>query len=148
MHTENSIWIAASPERVFALAADIASWPALLPHYRWVKIIEEQPNERLVEMAARRSGIPVKWTSVQRLYPEAGRITYRHLRGLTVGMDVEWQVIAQAGGAAAVIIHELAPRHILLRNPLGAWIASELFIKNIADRTLWHIKAAAEKMGD
>jgi len=144
IHTEDTIWIAAPPERVFDLAADIAQWPTLLPHYRWVRVLEENGNQRLVEMSARRSHIPVKWTSVQRLVPEQGRVLYTHVGGITRGMEVEWRLAPEDGGTRVVISHWLKPRRWFLRNPLAAWIVGQFFVKSIAGRTLHYIKRHAE----
>ncbi len=144
MYTENAIWMQAPPERVFALAADIARWPELLPHYRWVRILEEHDGQRTAEMAARRGPFPVKWTARQRLVPEHGRIAYQHVRGITVGMDVEWRLTESDGGTQVVIVHDLVPRHWLLRTRVTRWIAAEFFVKGIAARTLYHLKRIAE----
>jgi len=144
MYTENVIWMQASPEAVFALAADIARWPRLLPHYRWVRVQEEGEGQRTAEMAARRGLFPVKWTARQRLLPERGRIVYKHIRGLTVGMDVEWRLTPVEDGTQVVIVHDLLPRHWLLRTRLTEWIAAEFFVKGIAAKTLSHLKRIAE----
>jgi ribosome-associated toxin RatA of RatAB toxin-antitoxin module len=145
MHTEDAIWMRALPDRVFALAADVARWPELLPHYRWVRVAEGKDDARVVEMAARRGPFPVRWTSFQWLYPESGRIVYRHIAGVTVGMEVEWRLTSQEGGTHVVIQHDLVPRHWLLRLPLAPRIAAGFFVKGIARRTLHHIKRAAER---
>lgn len=144
MHTENTMWMGAPPDTVFALAADIAQWPSRLPHYRWVRVLEEGEGERTAEMAARRGPFPVRWTARQRLAPERGRIVYTHTQGLTAGMEVEWRLTPSAGGTEVVIVHDLVPRHWLLRTRLGQWVAGEIFIKGIAERTLSHMKRLAE----
>ena len=144
MHTENVIKMQASPALVFSLAADIARWPLLLPHYRWVTVLEERPDERVAEMAARRGPFPVKWTSVQRLFPEQGRITYHHLRGITTGMRVEWQLSACHGGTWVVILHDLTPNSWLLRLRLPTRIMRDFFVRSIAHQTLHHLRRVAE----
>jgi aromatase len=145
MHTENTIWMQAPPSRVFSLAAEVEQWPRLLPHYRWVRVGEDRGEARVVEMAARRGPFPVKWTSLQWRHPGEGRIVYRHLAGVTVGMEVEWRLTPREGGTEVVIVHDLAPRHWLLRLPPARRIAAEFFVKGIAARTLYHIKQAAER---
>ena len=40
MRTVDERQIDAPPERVFAAAADVERWPAILPHYRWVRMLE------------------------------------------------------------------------------------------------------------
>ncbi len=144
MYTENEIAMHASPERVFRLAAEVAHWPRFLPHYRWVRVLEAHGEHRIVEMAARRGPFPVRWTARQRLRPDRGRIVYKHVRGLTAGMDVEWRLTPTQEGTHVLIVHDLPPHHWLLRTRLGAWIVGEFFIRGIAAQTLVQLKRAAE----
>jgi ribosome-associated toxin RatA of RatAB toxin-antitoxin module len=145
MHTENLIWVDAPLENVFRLAANVEAWPHLLPHYRWVRVLEEHPAERVVEMAARRGWIPVWWRSRQRLFAAEGLITYRHTAGLTRGMSVSWHFVACHRGTQIELTHDLQPESLLLRLPFGSYIAGHLFVSAIADRTLYHLKLAAER---
>src|SRR4051812_33818559 len=98
MHTEASIEMAADAPRIYPLAAGIERWPELLPHYRWVRVLRADGPTRLVEMAAQRNGFPVRWWAEQRLDPETPCITFRHVRGVTRGMDVAWLFEPVAGG--------------------------------------------------
>src|SRR6266540_2123967 len=95
--TENSITIKGEAGRIFDLAADVLSWPEILPHYRWVKLIGQEGRKRVVEMAAHRDGIPVKWTSIQEPIPEERRILFKHIKGPTTGMEVEWGMREEKG---------------------------------------------------
>ncbi len=144
MRTQNRIRMQAPPETVFRLAADVEFWPALLPHYRYVRILRRSPERRLVEMAASRDGIPVSWTSIEWLEPERHRITFRHVRGVTRGMVVEWAIEpTEANGVDVTISHQWEPRW-----PLGHWIAERaigpFFVHDIATKTLGRIKEIAE----
>lgn len=129
---------------IYPLAAEVERWPELLPHYRWVRLLERDGNRKLVEMAASRDGIPVSWRAVQQLYPEVPRITFRHVKGVTRGMDVAWTFHAQDGGTLVRIEHELTFRWPLI----GAWVAEQVigpqFIENIAGKTLRRIKHLVE----
>src|SRR5215217_5297339 len=91
----NEILIRGEPERIYTLAATVEEWPTFLPHYRWVRVHSREGNRRVVEMAAWRTGIPVRWVSYQWLWPEERRITFRHIGGLSRGMDVEWRIEPQ-----------------------------------------------------
>jgi hypothetical protein len=93
-HTVNEILIVGDPDRIYQLAAAVEEWPLFLPHYRWVRVHDREGNRRTVEMAARRTGIPVRWRSYQWLWPEERRITFHHIGGLSRGMDVEWRIEA------------------------------------------------------
>jgi ribosome-associated toxin RatA of RatAB toxin-antitoxin module len=100
-HTANEILITGDPDRIYQLASAVEEWPLFLPHYRWVRVHGREGNRRTVEMAAWRTGIPVRWLSHQWLWPEERRITFRHIGGLSRGMDVEWriEVIDRTGDA-------------------------------------------------
>ena len=144
MHTENLIWVDAPPDHLFRLAADVEAWPALLSHYRRVRVLEEHPAERVVEMAARRGRLPVWWQARQRLFPGEGLITYRHTAGLTRGMHVSWRFTPYRQGTQITLTHDLRPESLLLRLPLGSYIAGRYFVSAIADLTLRGLKHVAE----
>jgi ribosome-associated toxin RatA of RatAB toxin-antitoxin module len=144
MHAENAILIGADIGRVYALAAAVERWPQLLPHYRWVRVLQDGGDCRLVEMAARRDAIPVWWCAEQRLSPDVPRITFRHVRGITSGMEVEWSFEPTAGGVLVTIRHDLALRMPMLGRPLANWVIGPLFVRHIAAKTLGRIKEVAE----
>jgi ribosome-associated toxin RatA of RatAB toxin-antitoxin module len=148
LHTENTIMIRADAGEVYGLAAAVERWPEILPHYRWVRILEDDgKGRRLVEMAARRDWFPVRWRAEQRLFPDVPRITFRHVGGVTKGMEVEWTFATQGGGVVRVaILHDL-PR--LAGWPLIGDLAAErivgpFFVSHIAGKTLGRIKELAE----
>jgi ribosome-associated toxin RatA of RatAB toxin-antitoxin module len=144
LETLNEITIAASPDLVYRLAEDVARWPEILPHYRYVRVLEQEPDRRRVKMAAFRDFIPVSWTSIQELDPVHRRITYRHVGGITKGMDVIWQIEPDGKGTRVTISHELPGPHGLLLLPPARMVAGRFFITTIADRTLRGIKREAE----
>ena len=120
------------------MASAVDAWPRLLPHYRWVTVLEGGPTERLVEMAAHRDGFPVRWTARQRLEPHQHRIHFTHVRGISRGMEVTWFLEADGPLVHVRIVHDLTWRGW----PIGPWVAhaiiGELFVKNIATKTLAH----------
>jgi ribosome-associated toxin RatA of RatAB toxin-antitoxin module len=144
MRTETQTWMRAPAAVIYPLAAEVERWPERLPHYRWVTLLERSGNRKLVEMAASRDGFPVRWQAIQELFPEEPRITFRHVRGLTRGMEVEWSFTPQDGGTLVRITHELTLRWPLI----GTWAAEHVigphFIHNIATKTLRRIKQLAE----
>ncbi len=155
MHTENVVFIRGPLERIFALAAATEDWPALLPHYREVKLLEATPEGRrkVVEMAAVRDDFPlpglpfpVRWRSVQVNDSEEGKIYFKHLAGVAVGMWVVWTLVVDPWGRGV----RVSIRHDLTY-PFGAlngWFAKEMvgrqFVQAIAGRTLATIKAKVE----
>jgi ribosome-associated toxin RatA of RatAB toxin-antitoxin module len=144
MHTENSALIHADPRSVYELAAEVARWPELLPHYRWVRVLAEDGDLRLVEMAARRGAIPVWWCAEQRLYPAALRIIFRHVRGLTSGMDVEWTFVPVGDDVLVTIRHDLRLGLPVLGGIIAERIIGPYFVHHIAGKTLHRIKQVAE----
>ena len=135
----------APAQRIYALAADVLRWPELLPHYRWVSLLEQKGETRLVEMAARRGRIPVSWRAVQQRFPDVPRITFRHVGGVTRGMDVVWSFDERDGGTLVRITHTLR----LGWPVVGAWAADRIigphFVEYIARRTLGCFRELAEQ---
>ena len=142
--TENRIRIAAPWRSIFDLAAGVEHWPEFLPHYRWVRLLEQRDEGRVVEMAARRGGWPVKWRALLQPRPEEKRVYFRHLGGPARGMRVYWELQETEGGTDVSIHHELSLEIPLIRTALGRWIVSEGFIRPIASRTLACMKRKAE----
>ncbi len=145
MHTENAILIRADVQTIYELAAAVERWPALLPHYRRVRVLADYGDRRLVEMAAHRDGIPVWWCAEQVRDPRVPRITFRHVRGITTGMAVEWTFAASAEGVRVSIRHDLRLRWPLIGGLVADYIIGPQFVANIAGKTLRRIKALAEQ---
>ncbi len=149
MQTLDTLWIAASPDRVFRRAADVLDWPRILPHYRWVRLREERSDGCLVEMAAWRPFGPLRWPtwwlSEMRVDPDRREVRYRHVDGVTTGMDVLWSVVAEGSGSRATILHEWSgPRWPLVGARAAQWVIGPVFVHGIASRTLAGIARAAE----
>jgi uncharacterized membrane protein len=149
LHTKNEILIRAGAAEVYGLAAPVERWPEILPHYRWVRVLEDGgEGRRVVEMAALRNFIPVRWRAEQLLFPEVPRIVFRHVGGVTKGMEVEWVFAPQDDGVVRVsILHDL-------ERGLAGWplvggvvadrVVGSFFVSNIAGKTLGRIKELAE----
>ena len=147
MYTENSITIKGSADRVFEIASNVLSWPEILPHYRFVNLIREEGHRRVVEMAAHRDGIPVKWTSIIEPLEKEKRIHFWHIKGPSKGMFVEWIIREAGGGYVSVrITHDLNPRDPVSRF-FAKYIIGKFFVHNIASKTLKIIKERVEKGG-
>ena len=148
MFTANDIVMHAKAGRIFALASDVLRWPEILPHYRWVKLIREDGVSRIVEMAAKRNFIPVKWTSILTPVPSEHKIIFRHIAGPTRGMYVEWTMREEVtGGRAAThvrITHEFTHPLPVLGPFIGKYIVGKFFVHNIAGKTLARIKYLVE----
>lgn len=135
----------------FDVAADVARWPELLPHYRWVRFHEGGPSGGRVEMAAWREfpgGLryPTWWMSDMRAVADQPAIYYRHVRGVTRGMDVRWEFHPQAGGTRVRIVHEWAgPDWPLIRRFAAERVIGPRFVSAIARRTLAGVAGEAER---
>jgi hypothetical protein len=154
MRTVDTRWIAAPPDRVFRRAADVESWPGILRHYRWVRMLERHAGGGgLVEMAAWRPFGPLRWPtwwrSQMRVDANRREVRYRHVGGVTTGMDVLWTVVPEGSGSRATILHEWSgPAWAFLRRPAAEWVIGPVFVHGIAARTLEGIAVAAEGSDD
>lgn len=152
MRSSNEIIIHAPLERIFALAAEVETWGRILPHYRYVRLLQQRGNRKWVRMSAWRNFIPVTWTAIETLeegkQEQPGAIRFKHIRGLVRGMDVEWSFHPQPDGSYLVrIAHDLPnpPMPVRLLGPkLIDLVVSKGFIEHIAGKTLKRIKQIAE----
>jgi hypothetical protein len=151
MRTVDRIRVHAPFTRVFAAASSVARWPSILPHYRWVRLLDDG----LVEMAAWRpfgGGLikyPTWWVSQMTIDRPAGEIHYRHVRGVTRGMDVIWRLMENSDGCDegvdVEIVHTWSgPTWPLIGKLAANLVIGPVFIHGIASRTLAGIKSYAE----
>ena len=150
METVDRMRMDAPLAHVYAAASAVERWPTILPHYRWVRRLDDG----LVEMAAWRPfGVlkyPTWWVSEMTTNPAAGEIRYRHVRGITRGMDVVWRLVERAGdgaggGVDVEIVHTWdGPRWPLIGRLAADLVIGPVFIHGIASRTLAGIKRAVE----
>src|SRR5205085_2046937 len=153
MRTTNKIAIRADLQTIFDLAARIEDWGDLLPHYRYVRVLRCDGNRKRVRMSAWRDFVPVTWTAIQTVEPgsgdEPGRITFRHIKGLVRGMEVEWWFLPrpERGDTLVGISHRLDkppfPTSILGERLVNR-VVGKGFIGYIAGKTLKRIKELAE----
>ena len=145
--------VRADPARVFACARDVERWPEWLPHYRWVRFLERQGDGGVVEMAAWRPFGPLNWptwwVSEMRVEPSPPAVRYRHVRGITRGMDVEWAFAPAPGGTAVTLTHRWrGPAWPLVGPPAASLVIGPIFIHGIAQLTLAGIARVAERGGE
>ncbi|HWC75198.1 MAG TPA: SRPBCC family protein [Gemmatimonadales bacterium] len=147
MRTIDRIRVHAPYVRVFAAASSVARWPSILPHYRWVRLLDDG----LVEMAAWRpfgGGLikyPTWWVSEMSVDRPAGEIHYRHVRGITRGMEVVWRLREDQGVDVEVVHTWTGPAWPLIGKLAANLVIGPVFIHGIASRTLAGIKRYAEK---
>jgi ribosome-associated toxin RatA of RatAB toxin-antitoxin module len=152
MRTVDRLIVRAPVPRVFEAASDVERWPSILPHYRWVRMLERRTRGGVVEMAAYRPfgplNYPTWWVSEMDIDRDVPSVRYRHVRGITTGMDVEWRLVPQGEGTEVTIVHEWdGPRWPLIRRPAAEWVIGPVFVHGIASRTLAGIGRAVEAAG-
>src|SRR5215218_7261458 len=93
--TVDEALVRAPARKVFDIAREVEHWPAHLPHYRFVRFRHRTSDGGgLVEMGANRPfGVldwPTWWLSEMAVNRDVPWIRFRHVGGITSGMDVEW----------------------------------------------------------
>jgi hypothetical protein len=140
---------------VHRVAADVERWPDHLAHYRFVRFRERAPDGGgLVEMAANRPfgpvGWPTWWLSEMEVRPDVPCVRFRHVGGVTTGMDVEWRYEALDEGRRTRIILEHVwdgPNWPLIGAFAASVVIMPVFVHGIASRTLAGLAGAAEAAG-
>src|SRR5437899_6280601 len=143
MHKTNSILMHTPKATIFETAANFELRPKILPHYRYIQFLERGPDRNIVVMAARRSGIPISWTSEQIVDRSTVEIHFHHLKAWTKGMRVVWTFSDTPDGVLVVISHDLQFR-IRALAPIVDLVIGDFFIHNIANKTLRCMKAYVE----
>ena len=143
MHKANSLLIRAPKTAIFDTAANLELWPKILPHYRYIQFLERGADRNLVVMAARRSGIPISWTSEQIIDRDKFEIHFHHLKAWTKGMRVVWTFSDTPDGVLVTISHDSRFRIPMLA-PFVDPIIGDFFIHHIANKTLHCMKDYVE----
>lgn len=143
-------------QTIFALARDVERWPEHLRHYRYVRFVERaRDGGGIVDMSAYRVfGVipwPTFWRSEMQVV-ERGQgtftpsIRYRHIGGITTGMDVAWEFAETRGGTHVRIVHVWdGPSVPLIGSVAATTFIGPVFVHGIASRTLAGLTAAAER---
>ena len=156
METVDELLVRSPLNTIFELAKNVEAWPEHLPHYRFVRFSERRSDGGgIVEMSANRPfevpllrsrvNWPTWWLSEMTANHETPSIRFRHIGGITKGMDVEWSFSTTPGGTHVRILHVWDGPPIPL---VGIWAAvyviGPIFIHGIASRTLAGLASAAE----
>ncbi|MFL5575906.1 MAG: SRPBCC family protein [Gemmatimonadaceae bacterium] len=151
METLDELVVRAPVAAIFDLARRVEEWPARLAHYRYVRFRERRSDGGgLVEMSAFRPfgplGWPTWWLSEMAVDPNAPAVRFRHVGGITTGMDVEWSFAPAPGGGTHVrVLHVWdGPRWPLIGVFAATAVIGPLFVHGIASRTLAGLARAAE----
>lgn len=151
METVDERLVRAPWRAMFDLARNVEEWPAHLEHYRFVRFrARASDGGGIVEMSADRPfgpvGWPTWWLSEMSVDEGAPTIRFRHIGGVTRGMDVEWSFRAAQSGTLVRILHAWdGPRIPFIGIPVATLVIGPVFIHGIASRTLAGLAAVAER---
>lgn len=160
MEIVDSQFVRAPVSTIFDLAKDVEHWPSHLSHYRYVRFRSRRSDGGgLVEMSAYRPfavqpyrqnwihiNWPTWWLSEMSVSTGPPAIRFRHVGGITKGMDVEWTFEPASGGTHVRIVHVWSGPPIPM---IGIWAAvyviGPVFVHGIASRTLAGLASVAER---
>ena len=156
MKTVDEKIVRAPVRSLFELVSKVETWPSHLRHYRYVRFRERRTDGGgLVEMSAYRPfqlartlriNWPTWWLSEMAVDHEKPAIRFRHIGGITKGMDVEWTFAPVPGGTHVRILHLWNGPGIPVVGALAAMLViGPVFVHGIASRTLAGLAAAAER---
>jgi ribosome-associated toxin RatA of RatAB toxin-antitoxin module len=151
METVDEQLVRADLRTIFGIVRDVEHWPGHLPHYRWVRFRERAADGGgIVEMAAWRPfglvGWPTWWLSEMAVDDVRPAVRFRHIGGITTGMDVEWQFEPRAEGTWVRVVHVWdGPRWPLIGIVAATVVIGPVFIHGVASRTLAGLAAVAER---
>lgn len=135
---------------MFDLVKDVERWPTHLAHYRWVRMVEHDgAGGGIVEMSANRPfgplGWPTFWRSLMEVDESRPAVRFRHIGGVTTGMDVEWAFEPGDAGTYITLLHEWdGPRWPLIGPFAATVVIGPVFVHGIASRTMAGLVRAAE----
>lgn len=151
MITIDELLVHAPADIVFDVAADVENWPSILPHYRWVRFHDKKTFGRgVVEMSAWRHfpmGLkyPTWWVSQMTSEPSEPAVYYRHVDGITKGMDVKWELTARGQDTFIRLVHAWkGPRWPVIGSFAANHVIGPHFVSAIAQRTLAGVARTAE----
>jgi hypothetical protein len=161
MKTVDERIVRAMVKPMFELARNVEAWPSHLTHYRYVRFRERRSDGGgLVEMSAVRPfhvartvrgpilriNWPTWWLSEMAVDNKEPAIRFRHVGGITKGMDVEWTFHPTPAGTHVRIVHLWdGPRIPLVGTWAGKFVIGPVFVHGIASRTLAGLAATAER---
>ena len=151
MRTVDELLVRAPLRRIFEFAREVDRWPEHLSHYRWVRYHERASDGGgIVEMAAWRPfgavRWPTWWKSAMSVNDSTPNVRFRHIEGITTGMDVEWSFAPRGDATLVRIVHVWNGPPVPLAGIVAAkLVIGPLFVHGIASRTLAGLAAVAER---
>lgn len=143
--------VRASVEATFNVVRDVERWPERLPHYRYVRFrSRNRDGGGVVEMSANRPfgplNWPTRWVAQMAVDDSPPSIRFRHIEGVTTGMDVEWTFEPHADGTRVRLFHVWnGPDWPGLGTAAAVGLIGPVFVHGIATRTIAGLKTATER---
>ena len=154
MRTVDERVVRAPAQTMFEITADVERWPELLSHYRHVRFRERMHGTGIVEMSANRPfgplAWPTWWVSLMEIQHRADgsppAIRFRHIDGVTRGMEVQWSFTPVTEGTHVTVLHLWnGPSWPLIGRLAANAVIGPVFVHGIASRTLAGLARAAER---
>jgi hypothetical protein len=158
MRTVDEQIVHSTMKDIFDLVRFVDAWPRYLKHYRYVRFRGRTTDGGgIVEMSANRPFGPFKWPtwwlSEMQVNREGGKnggnhptVRFRHIEGITTGMDVEWSFVPVDAGIRVRVTHLWdGPKWPIIGAFSATTIIGPVFVHGIAKRTLAGLAAMAER---
>jgi coenzyme Q-binding protein COQ10 len=161
MEVVDSQIVRAPISTIFELAKQVENWPTHLPHYRYVRFrsrrsdgggVVEMSAYRPFELGTRRAtrfriNWPTWWLSEMSVSNDKPAIRFRHIGGITKGMEVEWTFVPASDATRVSIVHVWnGPSVPVIGKFAAVYVIGPVFVHGIASRTLAGLASVAERM--
>ncbi|MFI5807653.1 aromatase/cyclase [Streptomyces sp. NPDC051561] len=109
--TSHSVAVAAPPDAVYRLVADVSGWPQIFGPTVHVDVLREAPEtggEQLLRIWATAAGQVRNWTSRRVLDPAARTVGFRQVvcAAPVAAMGGEWRIEADGEGSRVELLHD------------------------------------------
>ncbi|MFE1291410.1 aromatase/cyclase [Streptomyces sp. NPDC058751] len=105
---EHTITVAAPPEAVYELIADVRNWPRIFPPTIHVDYTQRGEHDEYIRIWATANGTAKNWTSRRILQPEQRRINFQQTVSAppVASMGGAWLIEEHADGSLVRLLHE------------------------------------------
>lgn len=109
--TLHTVTVAAAPDAVYRLVADVSEWPQVFGPTVHVDVLQEAPEEggeQLLRIWATANGQVRNWTSRRVLDPAARTVTFRQVVSAApvASMGGAWRIVPEGDGSRVELLHD------------------------------------------
>ncbi|MFJ2741711.1 aromatase/cyclase [Streptomyces sp. NPDC087440] len=109
--TVHTVTVAAAPDAVYRLVADVSGWPQVFGPTVHVDVLEEAPEEggeQLLRIWATANGQVRNWTSRRVLDPAARTVSFRQVvsSAPVASMGGAWRIVPEGDGSRVELLHD------------------------------------------